>query len=99
MSRVVTAGTTLAVLGTVHAAINSRLLRRPRLGDVAPASVSVLIPARDEAATIVDCLRSLSAEDVAEEAWMQQRKAALQAACAELGFHADAARMQQFDHV
>ena len=66
MSRVVTAGTTLAVLGTVHAAINSRLLRRPRLGDVAPASVSVLIPARDEAATIVDCLRSLSAEDVAE---------------------------------
>ena len=66
MSRLVTAGSALAVLGTVHAAINSRLVRRPVLGAEAPEPVSVLVPARDEAASIVECLVSLRSERVAE---------------------------------
>lgn len=64
--RVVAVGTALAMLGTFHAAINTRLLRRPRLGDEPVEAVSVLIPARDEAATIVGCLTSLHSEHVAE---------------------------------
>jgi hypothetical protein len=66
MSRIANTGATLAALGTVHAAINSRLIRRPRIGDAAPGSVSVLIPARNEAATIGACLDSLRGQDVAE---------------------------------
>ena len=66
MSRVVTAGAALAVLGTVHAAINTVLIRRPRIGNTAPGTVSVLVPARNEEATIAACLTSLREQDVAE---------------------------------
>ena len=47
-------GTGLAVLGTVHTALNAALLRRPVTEDD-PASqptVSILVPARDEAPRI-----------------------------------------------
>jgi hypothetical protein len=56
----------LAVAATVHAAVNARLLRRPAPGAVAAARVSVLIPARDEAARIGKCLAALRAQDVLE---------------------------------
>lgn len=57
-------GTALAVAGCAHTVINARLLRRP--GPHGTAVVSVLIPARDEAATIGACLRSVASQDVAE---------------------------------
>ncbi|MBM9468898.1 glycosyltransferase [Nakamurella leprariae] len=57
--RLVTVGATLSALGAVHAAVNARLLRRPGgSGTVLPA-VSVLVPARDEAERIEDCLAGL----------------------------------------
>jgi hypothetical protein len=50
-------GAGLAAAGTVHAAVNSVLLRRPgRFPRPAAGQVSILIPARDEAARIADCL-------------------------------------------
>jgi hypothetical protein len=55
-------GTALAVVGAVHAALNSRLLRRPIDGPVR-ARVSVLVPARDEAAQIAACLDSVDGAD------------------------------------
>ena len=66
MRRLVQVGTALAALGAVHAAVNSFLLRKPNLGAIASQPVSVLIPARNEAATIVECLASLRTEQVAE---------------------------------
>lgn len=59
-------GTGLAVLGTAHAALNAALLRRPRneAGQASRFTVSILVPARDEAANIAACLRSLLAQDV-----------------------------------
>jgi glycosyltransferase involved in cell wall biosynthesis len=66
MSRTVQIASMVAVAGTVHAAINARLMRRPDLGARGSASVSVLVPARDEAAHIGDCLRALRLQDVAE---------------------------------
>jgi len=59
VSRLVGLGSALAAAGAVHAAINARSLRRPRLGAPAADGVSVLIPARDEAAGIADCVRSI----------------------------------------
>jgi hypothetical protein len=56
--RLTAVGTGLAVLGTVHAAINARLLRRSPAAHPT-ARVSILIPARDEAATIAACLAPL----------------------------------------
>jgi hypothetical protein len=62
VSRLVALGSALAVTGAVHAAVNAGLLRRPRpAGPVSPASV--LIPARDEADNIADCVRSVGAAD------------------------------------
>ena len=53
-------GTTAAIAGTLHAAINARLLRRT---DPHPApstvDVSVLLPVRNEAHNVGDCLRTL----------------------------------------
>jgi cellulose synthase/poly-beta-1,6-N-acetylglucosamine synthase-like glycosyltransferase len=57
----VTLGTTLAVLATAHIAVNAHLLRQPVPGNKAAARVSVLIPARDEAATIAACLAGVDA--------------------------------------
>jgi Glycosyl transferase family 2 len=53
-------GTGLALLGTVHAAVNARLLRRPGVSR-SMARVSVLIPARDDARTIGACVSSIGA--------------------------------------
>jgi hypothetical protein len=73
--RLVAAGSAAAVLGTVHAAVNVALLRRPRppaepSTEPAPVSVSVsvsvLIPARDEAGRIGACLAALRDEPVLE---------------------------------
>lgn len=46
------------MLGTAHAALNARLLRRPEPGPVT-STVSVLIPARDEASRLGACLASI----------------------------------------
>ncbi len=62
MSRLVVLGAGLAVAGAAHAAVNARLLRRPVLRGAGTATgVSVLVPARDEAATIGTCLASVGA--------------------------------------
>jgi len=66
VGRLTSTGATLAMLGTAHAALNARLLRRPVLGATTRSRVSVLVPARDEAAAIVDCLTALRAQDVRE---------------------------------
>jgi hypothetical protein len=66
MSRAVRVASALAVAGAVHAAVNVRLFRRPVLGTAASSRVSVLVPARDEAEHIVDCVRALRLQDVAE---------------------------------
>jgi glycosyltransferase involved in cell wall biosynthesis len=60
--RLVGAASATAAALTAHAAINLRLLRRPR-PDPTPATglTSVLVPARDEAATIGECVRSILA--------------------------------------
>ena len=60
---VVTAGSSLAVAGAVHAVLNARRLRRPVPGSTTQARVSVLIPARDEAANIADCVSSVGLVD------------------------------------
>ena len=64
MSLAVRSGSALAVAGALHAAVNARHLRRPpaTVGPATPSSergVPVLIPARDEAATIEACVHSL----------------------------------------
>lgn len=67
MTRLVAIGTAAAVVGAIHAAVNARLLRRP-LADPSPSTVdvSVLVPARNEAHQLADCLRRLLAQDAAE---------------------------------
>jgi hypothetical protein len=59
----VRAGALLAAAGTVHAAVNARLLRVPP-ADPPPVSepVSVLLPARDEEAQVGACLTALRAQ-------------------------------------
>ncbi|HEV7204384.1 MAG TPA: glycosyltransferase [Jatrophihabitans sp.] len=60
--RLTTVGSLLAVAGAVHAAVNARRLRRPG----APATgvaISVLVPARDEALVIDECVRHLIGQD------------------------------------
>jgi glycosyltransferase involved in cell wall biosynthesis len=53
-------GAALAAAGAAHAALNTRLLRRPRADPPPPtARVSVLLPARDEAHRIGPCLDAL----------------------------------------
>ena len=54
-----TAGGAVAALLTAHAAVNGRLLRRPPPSRPAGERVSVLIPARDEAPVIGNCLRAV----------------------------------------
>lgn len=57
------AAAALSVIGATHAVVNSRGLRRLRPGGVgASVSVSILVPARDEQATIDDCLVHLRAQ-------------------------------------
>lgn len=72
VSRAVSFGTALAVAGAVHSLINARLLRRPDLRGPAaaapPASRAaagpqpILLPARNEAASIADCVQSAAAQ-------------------------------------
>jgi hypothetical protein len=52
----------LAAVGAAHAALNARLLRTP-IPATSSIRVSVLIPARDEAATIGACLDSIENGD------------------------------------
>jgi Glycosyl transferase family 2 len=54
------------VLGTAHAAVNARLLRRPPPPVESPTRASVLIPARDEAEQIGACVRSALAQQAGE---------------------------------
>ncbi|HZC71804.1 MAG TPA: glycosyltransferase family 2 protein [Jatrophihabitans sp.] len=58
MSKLVAVGSTLAAAGALHAAVNSRLLHRP-VDSAAERDVAILVPARDEAAHIDACVRSL----------------------------------------
>jgi hypothetical protein len=66
-SRLVVLGTAAAIIGTAHASINARLLRRAPAGS-APATpdVSVLLPVRDEAHNVVECLRALVGQQPAQ---------------------------------
>jgi cellulose synthase/poly-beta-1,6-N-acetylglucosamine synthase-like glycosyltransferase len=59
--RLVRLGTALATAGAVHAVVNARVLRRPVGTQRALPPTVVLVPARDEAANIGDCLRSVGA--------------------------------------
>jgi len=62
--RTVTVGAALAVAGALHAAVNARLLRRPAVhASSALPGISVLVPARNEAASIAACVTSLIAQD------------------------------------
>jgi hypothetical protein len=64
-------GTVLACCGTAHAVVNARLLRRPKdptgalLARSCAVGVSVLVPARDEAAHIVAFLAAVRQQDCA----------------------------------
>lgn len=51
-----------ATVGAGHAALNSRLLRRPVPGATSARSVALLVPARDEHADIAACVRTLLAQ-------------------------------------
>ncbi|WP_375482048.1 glycosyltransferase [uncultured Jatrophihabitans sp.] len=57
----VAAGTVLSVAGAVHATVNARLLRAPAVTRADLPLVSVLVPARDEAAVVGDCVSSVGA--------------------------------------
>jgi glycosyltransferase involved in cell wall biosynthesis len=62
VTKLVAAASATAAALTAHTAINLRLLRRPRPDPTPPGGlISVLVPARDEAATIGDCVRSILA--------------------------------------
>jgi hypothetical protein len=63
-------GTGVAVAGTIHAALNARLLRRP-VDDPPPlrTPVSVLLPVRDEADRITGCLSALLGQTAGR--WME----------------------------
>jgi hypothetical protein len=65
----VSAGSGIALIGAAHVVINARLLRRPgpRTGHADFCPVSVLVPARDEAAAITDCVRALVGQPGARE--------------------------------
>jgi hypothetical protein len=56
-------GSALAAAGAVHAAVNAALLRRPSPDAGRGARVSVLIPMRDEAHQVRDCLAAVLAQD------------------------------------
>lgn len=59
----VVTGSLLACAGTAHQLVNQRLLRRPpRHPPQVAASVSILVPARDEAHRIAPTIRSLLAQ-------------------------------------
>jgi hypothetical protein len=50
----------LSVLGALHAAVNTRLLRRPpSLPRPVPRQVTVVLPVRDEAGQVGDCLAAV----------------------------------------
>ncbi len=62
-SRVVATGSAIAIAGALHAAHNARHLRRPVVRSGVLPRVSVLVPARDEAAQLSGCLTSLTTQD------------------------------------
>lgn len=59
MGRAVGLGAALAGAGAVHAVVNARLLRRPVLGARTRRRVPILIPARNEASHIGECVAAL----------------------------------------
>ncbi|MGY1747960.1 glycosyltransferase [Modestobacter sp. SYSU DS0511] len=60
MSRLVRACAGLSVLGAVHAAVNTRLLRRPpAVPPPVARRVTVVLPVRDEADQVADCLAAV----------------------------------------
>lgn len=62
MNRLVGVGSALAVAGAVHATVNAVLLRRPARAADPIRRVTILVPARDEAAQLGDCVRSLRSQ-------------------------------------
>ena len=60
MSRLVRAGAALAVLGALHATVNTALLRRPPSAPLPVGRrVTVVLPVRDEAGQVGDCLAAV----------------------------------------
>jgi hypothetical protein len=59
VGRLTAAGSALAGLGALHAAVNAALLRRPDPDLPVWRTAAVLVPARDEAARIGPCVESL----------------------------------------
>lgn len=65
MSGLVRSGSAVAALLTLHTALNLRFLRRPQAHRDPRPFVSVLLPARNEAARIAPCIRAvLASRDV-----------------------------------
>ena len=63
MAALTLAGTCLAVAATAHTLVNLRRLRRPAADPPATGEqVSVLLPVRDEAATVASCLLAVLAQ-------------------------------------
>jgi hypothetical protein len=60
-------GPALAIAGAVHATFNTTRLRRPSTADRPVPTVSVLIPARDEAGHIADCVATVLGQDAVAE--------------------------------
>lgn len=61
-SALTAAGTTVAVVSAVHTVVNVHLVRRPGAHRAVRPTVSILVPARDEAAHITACLRALDGQ-------------------------------------
>jgi hypothetical protein len=65
--RLTALGSALAIAGAAHCVVNATRLRRPSTVDRPVPTVSVLIPARDEAGTITRCVSATVGQDAVAE--------------------------------
>ncbi|MGI8679159.1 MAG: glycosyltransferase [Jatrophihabitans sp.] len=66
-ARLTSVGSWLAIAGAAHSLVNAHTLRRPTTDSTPGPPVSVLVPARDEAATIAACVTALVGQDDVRE--------------------------------